>query len=73
MDMQIGRSRIGEESLDGSFEIAAFNHFPATHHRFRVEGTHRQSAGAKLFGHLADRVESLLALADINRKTHAVG
>jgi hypothetical protein len=30
MDMQIGRSRIGEESLDRSFEIAAFNHFPAT-------------------------------------------
>jgi len=46
VDVQVGRARIGEQPRDGALELLAVGQFEADHHRFGIEGAHREGAVA---------------------------
>ena len=73
VDVQIGRSRVGEEPLDGSLHLTSVDQLLADHHRIGIEGAYCECTDPQLLRHLVDRVIGLLAPAHINGKAHAIG
>src|ERR1700676_954318 len=70
--MQIYRLGISEEPLNCRLHLAPLHQLPAEHHCIPVERTKGELAHAQLLRHLIDGIIGLLALADVDCKTHAV-
>ena len=72
VDMQIRRLRIGKKPRDRTFELTPIYQLPSLHHRAGVIGTNREHARSQLLGDLIDGIVGRIALADVDRKAHAI-